>query len=208
MASHHFRSDFIGENAVEVANADPERQLPELVREFTGGMVKVFGFRDQGEEFPLPHTVCSKDAAERFKRWGIDVEQFVFVELDFHRDAVRQNRNPRTAIVGQEVFKIAEVAGKHRRIDVVAAKIGVRIEARVVAAFQDDVYDGSERFKQGKEDIEERFGGNSRGKHGKAEFRSPIAKDIHSISLARTDRQARTGPDGVGQGERAIGING
>jgi hypothetical protein len=115
------RLPLVGEDAVEVANADAKGQLAEGFGELVGRVVKVFCFGNEREEFAAADAVVAEHAAERAQVRCVNVKQFVLVELHFHRPPSRYDSHPGAAIVRQQFLEVAEVARQHRPVDVISA---------------------------------------------------------------------------------------
>ena len=104
---------------------------------------------------------------------------------------VGQHRHAGAAVVRQQFLEVAEVAGQHRQVDVVAAEVGVVVGAGAVAALEDDVDHLAQRLEQGEEDVEEPLGRDRRREHRQPEPRWPVAEDLDAVAFARAHGHVR-----------------
>ena len=82
-----------------------------------------------------------QDLFERLKVVGIDEQQLVLVELNFHRAVGVERGHAGAAVVQQERLVVVERALEDHRVHVLAIEIGVGARFGVVARFHDHVDD-------------------------------------------------------------------
>ena len=126
------------------------------------GRVQVFALRDQLEFVVAFDARIQQDARERRQVAGIDDEQLVLIKLHFHGPGLRHHGDAGAAIVEEQVFVLAEIAGQDGHINVMAIKVPMPGAGAFVARLQDDIDDRPERFEQIEEGIEEAFARDGR----------------------------------------------
>jgi uncharacterized coiled-coil protein SlyX len=197
----------VAEDPVEVADSDPHAKLAKGFGVVVGRVVKVLGLANQGEHFPPPNTKPFEHPAERFQVRGVDVEEFVLVELDFDGKFVGEDRNSCASVVFQQLLELTEVAFQDRSINVVAAEILMAVTAVSVATLQNHMHYLTQRFEEGQKDIEEILGRDGCGQHGKTELRPAVAINLDPVPLAGWDQDIRAGSDSVCQDEVAVAVD-
>ncbi len=197
----------VAEDPVEVAHPDPHTKLAKGVGVVIGRVVKVLGLANQGEHFATPNTKPFEHPAKRFQVRGVDVEEFVLVELDLNGKFVGEDRDSRASVVLQQLLELTEVAFQDRSINVVAAEILMAVTAVSVATLQNHMHYFTQRFEKGQKDIEEILGRDSCGQHGKTELRAAVPIDLDPIPLAGRDQDIRSGSDSVCQDEVAVAVD-
>jgi hypothetical protein len=198
---------FVAENPVEVANTQSHSQLSELDSKIVRCVVEMFRFGNQGKHSTPPDANPMQRSPKRGQVRGVNVKELVFVELYFDRPTNRQYRYSRAAIVGEQVFKLTEMAGQNRQVDLIPTKIGVMVGFCSVAAFQNDVNLIAKRSDQREECIEELFGGNRRRKHRQPQFRPPIAEHLNAIAFSRPDGKSWTRSNRIGEMKLAVAVD-
>lgn len=108
-------------------------------------MVEMLGFRDQREHATAANARLMEYAAKWSQAGSVYVQEFVLIELHFHRKSIGHHRYTRATIVGQEILKIAQMAGQNGKVNLISPEIGVKIGLRVVAAFENDMNEFAQR---------------------------------------------------------------
>ena len=100
------------------------------------------------------HPMTAEGFFEGLELVRVNDKKLVLVELHFHRLLEADYGNAGAAVVGQQVFKLAEMAFQYRPVDVFSKKIGVFGRPLIVTCLQDHVHDFFQRLQQRKENIE------------------------------------------------------
>ena len=124
------------------------------------------------------HAVLEQDALERLQVVRVDDQQFVFVELHFHRPRRGDDGRAGAAVVEQQVLEIQEGALQHRQVDVFAEQVAVRGAFAGVAGLQHQIDDLAERVEQVQEHVEEFFLRDGRRQHGHRQAGAGVAVDV------------------------------
>ena len=77
-----------------------------------------------------------------------------------------------------------------------------------VAALQHHVNHLAQRFDERQEGVEQALGGHGRGQHRQPHPGAAVAEHLDAVALPRAHGQPGAGPDGVRQGEGAVGVDG
>ena len=137
----------VRDTAESVVDAESISKLLELVDIFFAGRMHVLSFRDESHVLDTLNTVASKHFFELSVVLTVDDDQFVFVQLNFHRTLWIKNRDAAAAVVQQQIFEVVQHALQHRHVDGFAIQVFVRHRTTVVACFQNNVGLFAKRIK-------------------------------------------------------------
>ena len=189
------------------ADAEAVAELLELPTMTGIGTVQVLAFCDEFELVVADDAIAAKDLGERTNVGGVHDEEFVLVELHFHRTAGRHHRKSGATIVYDEIFEITALAFEDWQIDRFAEQIDVPGTFGFVARFEDDIDDIAKGIEQIEKGVEE-FVSRERGSQNwnlKAGFFIAIGFDAKSF--ARRDASFLSRTNRVGELEIAVAVN-
>src|SRR5438132_1715712 len=126
-----------------LAGAEAEAELLELGGIMRLGRMEVFPFGDELHGIVARQTGLFQDGFKGLEIVGVDDQQLVFVELDFHRAVDADDGHARATVVEEQIFIIIKMAGEHWQIDALAIEIVMSAALALMAGFEDHINHGA-----------------------------------------------------------------
>jgi len=180
------------------ADAQAVAELVEFITIARFGAMQVFAFGDELHVVLAGNAMVLENPDKRPHVGGVDDEQFMFVELDFHRAVGGKGGQAGATVVKDKVLEIATVAFEDRQIDLFTEQIAMFGTIGFVAGFQDDIDDFTQGIEEVEENVEKVFAGNRRRKDRNFVTGLGIAVGLHAVTLTRHDLAVQRGPNGIG----------
>src|SRR5438552_10449700 len=102
--------------------------------------VEMLGFGDQLDRIVAWDVKRLQDAAEGTEFGGVDGQDLVLIELDFHRFMGGHDGDAGTPVVDEQILEFATIAGQDRGVDAAAAEVAMLAVPAAMAGLQDDIY--------------------------------------------------------------------
>jgi hypothetical protein len=191
----------------EFSDAQAVAELLEDRLEARISAVEVFAFRDEPEVVIAADALAAEELLKGFQVARVDDQEFVLVELDFHRLLGTQHGDSGAAIIEEQILEVAQVALQDRQVNGFAVKVAMMSAIALMAGFQDDIDDFAERIEHLQEKVEEAFARDGSGQDRHAEARPGVAIGVDAKTLTGDHLPVDRGPDCLGQPEVAVTVH-
>lgn len=189
------------------ADAEAIAKLLELTAMARICAVEVFAFGDKPKFVVADDAVIAENLGEGADIGGVNDEELVLVELDFHRTVRGHDGEAGATVIQDEVFEVAAMAFEDRQVDRFAEEIDVTRAVGFVAGFEDNVHDIAKRVEEVEEGIEEFVARQRGGEDGNLEAGFFIAIGFDAEGFARGDGSFLPGADRVGELKVAVAVD-
>ena len=119
--------------------------------------MQMFSLRDKTNPFIVINAIRLKYLFKRSAICGVDNQQFMLVELHFHRPRWMHHSNASAPVVKDEILEIPKHAFENESFNSFSCAGMYEVGMITVARFKNDITGISKRFQKRKENLKENF---------------------------------------------------